>query len=117
MAEPLPATSKLTLYRGDTRVWTDVFTDGTEPYDLTGHTFVAEIRADRNRGSVVATIDCVVTDAAGGVVQRTLTSTEADKLGDDGTRLYWDLQSTDADGVVRTWLAGPVIVKGDATNV
>lgn len=116
MAEPLPATSKLTLYRGDTRIWTDVFSDGTNPVDLTGHTFLAEIRADRNRGEVVATIAVEVTDPTGGVVRRTLTATEADKLGNDGERLYWDMQSTDADGVVRTWLAGPVVVKGDAAN-
>lgn len=116
-SEPLPAPVKLTLYRGDTRIWTDVFTEGTTPVDLTGHAFLAQIRADRNRGEVVASIDVQVTDAAAGTIRRTLTATEADKLGDDGARLFWDMQSTDADGNVRTWMAGAVVVKGDATDV
>lgn len=125
-SEPLPATVKLTLYRGDTRVWTDVIEEntGTEtapvwtPKDLTGHTFLAQIRSDRNRTDpVVATIAVEAVDAPNGVITRTLTATEADKLGSDGSRLFWDLQITrTSDGFRRTYMAGPVTVKGDASD-
>ena len=110
---------ELTLYRPDTRVWTGHVADAdAAPIDLTGHTFLAEIRADRNRGEVVATLAVEVINGPGGVIRRVLTAKkEANKLGNDGARLYWDMQSTDADGFVRTWLAGPVVVKGDAANV
>lgn len=126
MAEPLPASAKLTLYRGDTRIWTDVIEENTgtravpvwTPKDLTGYTFVAEIRTDRNRTDpVVATIAVDVVDAVNGVIKRTLTAAEADKLGDDGSKLFWDLQVTrTSDSFRRTYMAGVVVVKGDASE-
>ena len=125
MAEPLPAKVNLTLYRGDTRVWTDIFTetvaDAVVPKDLTGYTFLSQIRDDKNRGEIVATIAVEADDPAAGTIVRTLTAEEADKLpgeepGQAAPVLYWDLQST-KDGMVRTWMAGSVKVKGDATDV
>ena len=122
MAEPLPAKVNLTLYRGDTRIWTDDFAEGGAPKDLTGYTWLCQIRNDKNRGEIVALIDVDTTDAATGRIVRTLTATEADKLpgeqaGAPAPSLYWDLQSTSPAGLVRTWMAGSVKVKGDASDV
>lgn len=124
MAEPLPAKVNLTLYRGDTRIWTDDFTEGdpATPKDLTGYTWLCQIRDDKNRGDIVAVIDVDATDAATGRIVRTLTALEADKLpgepdGETAPVLYWDLQSTSPAGMVRTWMAGAVKVKGDASDV
>lgn len=127
MNDPLPASVALALYRGDTRVWTALIEDNTGtdaapvwvPHDLTGHTVLSEIRSDKNRTApVVATIATVVAaDPTTGVVTLTLTSTEADKLGNDKTTLWWDLQTTrTSDGFRRTWLAGRVTVLGDVSN-
>jgi hypothetical protein len=117
----LPAKLNLKLYRGDTRVWTTTFTDGEEPVDLSGHTWLCEIRPDRNRGTVVATIDVDTTEAATGVIRRTLTASEAEKLpgqaeGEEVPVLFWDLQSTSAEGSVQTWLYGTVKVEGDVSD-
>jgi hypothetical protein len=123
--EPLPANVPLTLYRGDTRVWSDTIerNTGTDavpvwvPYDLTGHTFLAQVRATKDRTSALkATIACVAADPTTGVVVFTLTALEADGL--DVNPCYWDFQITrTADGFRRTHLAGKVKVLGDVSNV
>ena len=116
----LPGKADLSLYRGDTRVWVVAFTadDGTS-LDLSGRTWVAQIRSDLNRTDpVVATITVDDTDSATGSLTLTLTAAEAANLGplDDTGKatLHWDLQSDDA-GIVQTWLAGKVKVVGDVS--
>lgn len=127
-SQPLPAKADLILYRGDSRTWTALIETNTgtdaapvwTPYNLTSHTVLAQIRADKNRTApVVAVIAAEVDDdPTTGLVTLTLTSTEADKLGTDGAVLAWDLQTTRAaDAFRRTWLAGKVSVKGDVSNV
>lgn len=123
-AEPLPADVKLTLVQGDSRTWTDVIETNTgtdaapvwEPYDLTGHTFLAQIRAERLRtADLYATIDVTATDAVNGEIQLDLSAEEADNLVPGSA--FWDLQITrSSDGFVRTHLAGKVKILGDASN-
>ena len=109
MTDALPARIKRALWRGDSRTWTHTFTTVDGPVDLTGHAFVSQYRTDLNRGEIVATATCEVIDATNGVLAEKLPAGEADKLPGqtDPNRkpsVYWDLQSTDADGNVRTWL-------------
>jgi hypothetical protein len=132
--EPLPANVPLTLVRGDTRVWSDtiernVGTDAAPVwvvYDLTGHTFLSQIREGvvdakgslkpSRDGTLKATLAVTSADPATGVVTFTLTSTEADGL--DVPTCFWDFQITrTADSFRRTHLAGKVTVKGDTSNV
>lgn len=112
----LPGDAPLTLYRGDTRVWTVTFTDDDDvALDLSGRVWVAQIKDDKDRtNAAVATITVDDTDADSGTLVLTLPAGEAAALGNDGTTLYWDLQSDDS-GVVQTWLAGKVKVKGDVS--
>jgi hypothetical protein len=123
VAEPIPKSVKREQWRGDTRVWTHTFTDPAtgDPYDLTGHDFIAQWREDRNRGNLLATATCVVLDGPGGIMQETLSATEADGLPgqvdpDTPTIVYWDLQSTDGDGAVQTWEFSKVKVWGDSSD-
>jgi hypothetical protein len=125
-SEPLPGVYPMTLYRGDTRVWELTFTedDETTPIDMTGKTWLAEIRkSDASGAPVIATIDIDDTDAATGVLVMTLTADEADGLTEDVLtedggkyKAAWDLEGTDGD-VVRTYLSGKVTVKGDVSRV
>jgi len=112
----LPGDAPLTLYRGDTRVWTVTFVDDSDvSLDLSGRTWVAQIKDDKDRtNAAVATITVDDTDSATGELLLTLPAGQAAALGNDGTTLYWDLQSDD-DGVVQTWLAGKVKVTGDVS--
>ena len=124
MAEPLPAKVTRKLWRGDTRVWTHVFTDTEtgDPIDLTGYTFLSQFRDDLDRGTVIATATCVIdVDPTTGVMVETLTAAQADLLPgqtdpDEKPVVYWDLQSTDGDGAVQTWQYARVPVSGDASD-
>lgn len=122
MAEQLPAKVKRTLYRGDHRQWVHLFTedDGTTPIDLTGKTFSAQFRDDLDRGAVICTSTCTVTDGPGGEVTEVLTSEQADLLPgqtdpDVKPTVYWDLQEVDGTEVT-TWLYARCAVLGDVTD-
>jgi len=113
MADVLPATVALTLYRGDTRIWEDLFTVDGAPMPLAGYTFLAQIRATAD-AEPMATIDVEVIDAPAGRIRRTLTATEAAKLVPG--RNVWDMQFTNGDGYTRTVMAGPVVVRADVSR-
>lgn len=122
MAEPLPARLPLTLYRGDSRVWDNTFTLDDEPMDLTGYTFLAQIRHVRSTGDhdeedgspVMATMTVTVLDAPAGRIRLELTPEESRKLVPPQAR--WDLQLIKPDGFTRTYLAGPVRVIRDVSR-
>lgn len=122
MAEQLPVKVRRTLYRGDRRVWTHEFTedDGTTPLDITGKTFVSQFRADLDRGTVVCTATCTVTDGPGGVLEEVLPSAQADLLPGqtDPTvkpYVYWDLQELDGTEAT-TWMYARCPVSGDVSD-
>jgi hypothetical protein len=116
-SEPLPGDYPITLYRGDTRVWTVEFLeDDGSPFaeDLsTGHTFRAQIRATADDASAEATITVVATSA--NVLELTLAATAAAAL--TGSSAVWDLEVTrTSDGFVRTYLTGDVEVDKDVSR-
>lgn len=118
----LPAPSDIKVYRGDYYEWIDEFADDAttppSPIDLSDRTWLCQIRTDKDRGALVATIDVDTTDAATGRIVRRLTSEESSKLVTrSGTALYyWDLQSIEVSGRKKTWLAGKVKVTGDVSD-
>jgi len=114
MADVLPAQVALRLYRGDTRVWEDTFSVDGAPMDLTGYTYLAQIRATADAEEPMAVLDVEVIDAVAGQLRRTLTATEADKLVPG--KAAWDFQITSADGYTRTVLAGQVVILADVSR-
>jgi hypothetical protein len=118
-SEPLPGDYPVTLYRGDTRVWSLAFTedDGTTPIDLTGKTWRAQVRETVDSASPLMDITVDDTDAATGELVLTLPATEWVGVAAETPteKWYWDLESTDA-GVVRTYLAGKVKIRGDVSR-
>lgn len=117
----LPGDRPLELYVGDTRTWrTTVYEDdGTTPMDLTGKTWLAQVRANDGASStVMATFTVDSTDAATGVLVLTLPAAEAANLvkeSEGEKKPAWDLQGTEA-GEVRTYLRGKVTVRGDVSR-
>lgn len=132
MADPaLPAIIKTkSLIRGDTRSWPEVFEQNTgtdsapvwEPLDVSGYTFLMEIREDLNRGTLIATWDIDTTDAATGTIVVTLPSDQADLLPGQSSPntkpvVYCDLQGTrTSDGFRRTFKRWQFKVEGDSSN-
>lgn len=122
MADAVPAKIKRSLWRGDHRQWTHEFRDPSGeliPF-AEGTTFLAQFRNDLDRGTLVCSSVCEITDT--GTVVETLTSDEADLLpGQTNTEtkpvVYWDLQMIDPDGERHTYLYANCTVMGDRSNV
>ena len=108
----MPARHDLSLYQGDS--WSAQFAfqhaDGS-PYDLTGMTFVSQIRDGYADGA--ATPVNVTLAVAANVVTASLTSTQTQAL--TGQRYEWDLESTKGFDRV-TWVAGSVYVAAEVTR-
>ncbi len=128
---PLPKWEKESVIRGDTRVWNEQINENTaaegetpvyEPMNLTGWTWLCQIRADLNRGTVIANLDIDDTDAADGKLIRTLPSDQADLLPgqtepDQKPLVYMDLQGTrTSDGFRQTFKRWKVTVEGDSSD-
>lgn len=113
--QPAPGDYPISLYRGDTRIWRDEFADAATGHalDLTGYMFRAQIR-DSIDGDVIATMTVDDSDAANGVITRSLTATQTAALA--AARAAWDLELTSPDGFVRTYLAGAVRIRGDVSK-
>jgi hypothetical protein len=109
----LPQKLDLDLYRGDTErfkleVWDD---DGkTQPTDLTGVTFKAEVR-DKPGGSILfATL--AVSSSAPGTIDVAIDAATSAMLATGS----WDLQLTYPSGDVRTIVYGKVKVTVDVSD-
>ena len=120
MADTVPKKVTRTLYRGDSRTWVHVFTDGDgNPIDLTGYEFIAQFRPDLDRGTVICSSACTVGGDDNNEVTEVLSADQAELLpgqtGSTKPKVYWDLQST-KDGDVTTWMYASVPVVGDVSD-
>lgn len=114
-ANALPGVLNLRLYSGDTFTRSLQFTDSDGvAIDITGWTFLAQIREAPNADLVLATFTVTVTDAADGRIDITLSA--SDVAGLENSRfLSWDLQVT-ASSAVRTYVRGSVKVDTDVSR-
>lgn len=109
-----PADQDLTITRGDTEtIVVTITSDGSTPINITGRTYLAQIRTSPDNTTVKAAFTCTVTDGANGQVTCTLSATNSATL--PVGIAYWDLQET-ASGVVSTILSGNVTVLADVSR-
>jgi hypothetical protein len=109
-----PADQDLTITRGDTEtIVVTITSDGSTPINITGRTYIAQIRTSPDNTTVKASFTCTVTSAANGQVTCTLSATDSATL--PVGIAYWDLQET-ASGVVSTILSGNVTVLADVSR-
>lgn len=106
-----PGTLNLNVYQGDTAVYDLVLSrstaDGTElPVDLTGATGVAQIRKSPKDSTILASFTVSFPEPTAGKARMTLVPNETLKSG----TWVWDVQITEADGTVKTWLAGSIVI-------
>lgn len=113
LAKDAPTECDLKVYRGDTFRETFAFTDATTGVvvPLTG-TWTAQVRQDANATLPLATFALDFTQAAQGIVTLSLDSPTTTLL----TPGLWDLQETDTNGTVTTWLTGTVAIQQDISH-
>lgn len=110
----VPAKQDIKIMRGDTEVFNITVTDSAgAAVDLTGDVFTSQIRYNRDDSSIAASFSCVVTNAAAGQVQLTLSA--ASSAGLTAGTGYWDLQRNDT-GVITTIVAGKCTILADVTR-
>jgi hypothetical protein len=109
----LPGFKAFKVYKGDTFAFSLTLGTGGNPYPITSHTFIAQIK-EKSKKTVVAEFNYTITNANNGVVTFVLPAEEAAKL--NGLKIYeYDIQMTNA-GVVSTILKGPMTVVSDVVN-
>jgi hypothetical protein len=109
-----PADQDLTITRGDTEtIVVTITSDGSTPINITGRTYIAQIRTSPDNTTVKASFTCTVTSGPNGQVTCTLSATDSATL--PVGIAYWDLQET-ASGVVSTILSGNVTVLADVSR-
>jgi hypothetical protein len=106
---------KIRIRRGDT--YTHVVTeydDNGALSDLTGNTFLIQMREDSESTSVVATFTTTILNAAQGSWEFSLTATQTAALA-VGVYFY-DVQRTYSDGSVHTRFEGEAEVEADISR-
>jgi hypothetical protein len=110
-----PGKRDITFVKGDdyTHVIT-ITSDGSTPIDITGRTYTAMIRRDKEAtGTADATITCTLTTPASGILTLTMTDTVTDAL--TARRYWWDLQEVSGT-TTTTILSGTANVIQDVTH-
>lgn len=113
-----PAKQNLAIYQGDDYFLDAVFSVGGAPFDISAWTFAAQIRkttADAdNSGDAFAEFDCTIVDGPGGRLRLFLDHAQTEAI--EETAGQWDLQGTDAGGMITTLLAGAVTITKEVTR-
>ncbi len=110
-----PASRDVEIYRGDTWAHSIDFEDANSaPVNMSGKTWLCQVRASTESSTVLATVTVDTTNAATGTLVLRLTAMQTADLPTQVLR--WDLQET-TGGTVTTWLAGRLTVTGDVSRV
>jgi hypothetical protein len=105
--------------RGDTVSFRVTVTedDGTTAKDVSGYTWLAQLRETADSATALAEFTVDDTDAATGILVLTLPAADwpAEASPEPAEKWAWDLQGTSGT-TVRTYLAGKFQVKGDVSR-
>lgn len=106
---------KIRIRRGDTytHTVTEYDDDGTLS-DLTGNTFLVQIRTEPDATSTVAQFTTAILDAVNGSWEFSLTATQTAAL--DVGIYFYDVQRTYADNTIHTRFEGEVVVEADVSR-
>ena len=106
---------KIKIRRGDTytHLVTEYDSDG-ELDDLTGSTFLVQLRETPEATTTIATFTTELIDAANGEWQFSLTATETDAL--PAGLYFFDVQRTWPEATVHTRFQGEALVEDDISH-
>ena len=107
---------KIRIRRGDTYVHSVVeYNDDGTFSNLTGSTFLIQMRSDSESSVVVATFTTTILNALNGAWQFSLTATQTAAI--NVGVYYYDVQRTYSDGSIHTRFEGEVEVEADISRV
>jgi len=106
---------KIRIRRGDTytHLVTEYDVDG-DVEDLTGSTFLVQMRPDPDSSTVTVQFTTAFVDAANGEWQFSLTAAQTTALS--AGQYFYDVQRTYANGEVHTRFQGDVVVENDISH-
>lgn len=112
-----PVNQDITIRRGDTfRLRFKAKASGA-PIDLTGYSFLAQIRTSEDASTALATFTAAIIDATAGIFEISLSAATTAALPTDTTQLgVWDLQWTTAGGDTNTLVYGVAHLKSDVAR-
>lgn len=112
-----PVNQDITIRRGDTFRLRFKAKAGGVPINLTGYTFLAQIRTSEDATTALASFSASIIDATAGIFEIVLSAATTAALPTDTTRLgVWDLQWTTAGGDVNTLVTGVAHLKSDVAR-
>jgi hypothetical protein len=104
-------------FRGDTVADEFVVRDSTgNAVDITGFTFRLTVNAEKapaNTDNQLFSIDGVITDEAGGVVEFAPTDVQADQ---SPGKYFFDVEMTDGNGRIQTIVTGTYVFRQDISK-
>ena len=110
----IPGEASVVITRGDTTTLVvTLTTNGTNPIDITGRIYEAQVRNDTEDSLPEVTFVRTLTTPASGVLTCVLSSSQTATLEPGNHR--WDLQEN-ASGVISTVLSGIFTVLADVTR-
>lgn len=104
-----PGNLSIDIYQGDTFTLSLDF-----DINLTGHTWLCQIRKSPATAYVVQAVTVTTVDAVNGLIRLSIPAVDTAALN-PGV-YHYDLQSTDGSGAPRTWIKGKAVVEAEVSR-
>ena len=88
--------------------------DNGSVMNLTGYSVASKMRSTHDSGTVVGTFSCTISNASGGVIVMTMTSSTTGNI-EEGMYVY-DIEITSSAGTVTRLMEGNVTVNPEVTR-
>lgn len=111
----MAAERNITIYKGDSYSHqVNIKNSANVAINITGRTYISQIRKSKASESVVLSFTTTVTNAANGVLTMSLSSSETSNINTG--IYYYDLQETNGS-TITTLMGGKVTVTGEVSRV
>jgi|TARA_R110001583_G_scaffold3215_1_gene21035 hypothetical protein len=102
------------LEQGATFTRTLTVQENGSAMNLTGYSVASKMRSTHDSGTVVGTFSCTISNASGGVIVMTMTSSTTGNI-EEGMYVY-DIEITSSAGTVTRLMEGNVTVNPEVTR-
>lgn len=111
----MAAERDITIYKGDSYTHQiNIKNSANTAINITGRTYISQIRKSKASGTIIASFTTAITDAANGVLTMSMTGNETSNINTG--IYYYDLQETNGS-IITTLMGGKVTVTGEVSRV